>query len=76
MAKVLPPKGKYYGTQIELLSGDTIEVWLSLKSAGYDASIREKANGWEPDDGFDHVETQESYEVASIIADTLTEKGY
>lgn len=63
---VLPLKGKYYGTVVDLGRGK-VTVWLPL-GEHYAASEREIAEGWEPDDGFDHVETQESYEAARLMA--------
>jgi hypothetical protein len=76
MATILPLYGKYYGTKVEMNSGDIIEVWLSLLPKYNEASIREKELGWTREDGFDHVETQETYDVAKIICDVLTEKGF
>lgn len=58
---------KYYGTIISLPSGGLIEVWTS-GSGNWEASIREKKNGWEPDYGADHVESAEDYANAKLIA--------
>jgi len=63
-----PLKGKYYGTVVDIGRGK-VTVWLPL-GEHYAASEREIAEGWEPDDGFDHVETQESYAAAKLIAAT------
>lgn len=61
-----PLHGKYYGSVVRIGQG-AVRVWLPM-SMTYEASEREIANGWEPDHGFDHVETQESYATACLIA--------
>lgn len=76
MANIKPLRNKYYGTVVQLNNGDTIDVWLGPNTECYRASEREIANGWTPDMGFDHVETEESYKVAKIICDALTKEGY
>ena len=73
MWQIEPLKGKYYGTRVvNTETDDLIEVWLSLKM-GSQPSSREFENGWTPDYGFDHVETQESYETALKIVEKLNE---
>lgn len=68
-----PLQGKYYGTRIvNTETDDLIEVWLTLKGE-YKPSSRELENGWTPDYGFDHAETQESYETALKIVEKLNE---
>jgi len=77
MAKLLPLKGKYYGTEVLLDSGATITIWTGLVGyTDYKASTREIACGWEPMDGFDHVETQRDLDIAQAIVDVLNTKGY
>lgn len=76
MAKLLPLKGKYYGTKIELKSGDIIEVWVGHQKKNYKPSPREIENGWTSDIGFDHVETEDDYNIAVAIIKTLDEMGY
>ena len=70
--KLEPLKGKYYGTKVwNDETDELIEVWLSsvLK-----ASEREIEDGWEEEHGYDHVESQRSYEAAMIICEALNEK--
>lgn len=62
----MPLKGKYYGTVVDI-GRSKVTVWLPFGDH-YAASVREIANGWEPEDGFDHVETQESYEAAKLVS--------
>lgn len=65
-----PLDGKYYGTRIVNDETDeVIEVWLDFDSAS--ASVREIENGWEPDAGYDHVESARSYKAACVICDAL-----
>ena len=76
MAVIKPLKGKYYGTVVELNNGESFDIWLSPNPDNYKASEREIAQGWERCDGFDHVETDDTFKVAQICADALTEAGY
>lgn len=70
--KLEPLKGKYYGTRvINDWTGELIIVWLDLE---YKVSDRELEKGWQEDQGFDHVESQRSYEAAMIICEALNEK--
>jgi hypothetical protein len=63
---VLPLFGKYYGTLVSAKDWN-IKVWARVRSDSR-PSVREVAEGWEPDWGFDHVETEESYATAQLIA--------
>ncbi|MFN7883262.1 MAG: hypothetical protein ACK5PF_09650 [bacterium] len=63
--RLRPLKGKYYGSIIDIGAG-SVCVWQPVR-LDYEASDREIADGWTPDYGFDHVESQESYEVARLI---------
>lgn len=73
--KIKPLDGKYYGTKIENeRTGELIEIWLPLGIGGYRASNREIEEGWCPDHGFDHTETQRTYDAAYIICNALNEK--
>ncbi len=65
--RVIPLNGKYYGTEVGIGDRGIVNVWLPLGS-NYTASVREVARGWDLSDGFDHTETQESYETACLIA--------
>ncbi len=65
--RVLPLAGKYYGTKVEIGDRAAVNVWLPCGDSLM-ASVREVAKGWEIEDGFDHVETQESYEAACLIS--------
>lgn len=72
--KLEPLKGKYYGTRvINDWTGELIIIWLDLEDYGK-VSIREIEDGWEEEHGYDHVESQRSYEAAMIICEALNEK--
>ena len=71
MWSIRPLKGKYYGTILECSeTDDIIEIWLS---SDYTPSERELADGWTPDKGFDHVESQLSYKTALKLLKALNE---
>lgn len=64
---ILPLEGKYYGAEIEI--GEySIKVWTPDYLASPFASVREIANGWEPENGHDHVEDVRSYANACLIS--------
>jgi len=64
--EIEPLQGKYYGTRILLDSG-VIEVWTD-GSRPQKPSEREIADGWTPDVGMDHVESEEDYANACLIS--------
>ena len=64
--EIEPLQGKYYGTRILLDSG-VIEVWTG-GSRPQKPSEREIADGWTPDVGMDHVESEEDYANACLIS--------
>ena len=66
--KVLPLRGKYYGTEIAIgRNGGKIVVW-TCDEGETRPSFRELAEGWDEDYGFDHVETAECCANAHLIA--------
>ena len=72
MWEVKPLEGKYYETFIEnKRTGEFVKVPSFLIDMHYIASDREKADGWEPTWGYDHTETQRTYEIAQVIARAL-----
>lgn len=75
MAKIAPLNSKFYGTKVETLDGGLITVW-EMGPHPWKPSQRELENNWEPEYGFDHVETEHCYTIASIICDALTKKGF
>lgn len=75
MAKIKPLHGKYYGTEIELDTGQTITIWCPDYN-DFKPSIRELNSGWTEDMGMDHQEDVHSYELAKIVCQALTDKGY
>jgi len=75
MANILPLKGKYYGTEVALETGEIITVWVG-PNKNYIASERERINGWGPGDGFDHVESARDYKISQIICEALTKAGF
>lgn len=64
--ELLPLQGKYYGSTVRIGEGE-VRVWQPLGTK-YAPSIREIENGWTPEYGFDHVETQESFATALLIS--------
>jgi hypothetical protein len=76
MATILPLKGKYYGTVVELKDGTQIEIWAPDHFANPFGSEREIANGWKPEDGHDHVEDQRSLEIAKVVETYCNMKGW
>ena len=57
--------GKYYGTKVRYKHRDVCKFWCPNHFARPFASEREIANGWTPEDGHDHVEDVQSYELAA-----------
>lgn len=75
---ISPLEGKYYGSRVNLPDGDVIVVWTPDHFASPFASEREIANGWEPQDGHDHVEDRASYANSRLLveaANTLHQTG-
>ena len=64
--EVAPLAGKYYGTKV-LLGNAHIEVWTS-GTRPLKPSAREIASGWNEDYGMDHVESEEDFATAQLIA--------
>ncbi len=70
--KVRPLIGKYYGTEVEIGEWHNgvhavyglVNVW----TGGSKPSIREISGGWTEDCGMDHVETEEDFANARLIA--------
>lgn len=72
---IKPLSWKHYETELVVEVYDQFgfsnDVSISI-SGDYPApSQRELDNGWEPDDGMDHVETEAEYVVALIIKEAL-----
>ena len=67
---IKPLCGKYYGT-IVTDGKRVVEVWN-----GYTGKVsqREIDEGWTPDYGFDHVESDQDYKMALVICDALNEE--
>lgn len=70
-----PLDSKYYSTElsVEFVDGDTVHIELS----GYSPkpSLREIERGWEPECGMDHVESEKTYYVATLIRGLLEAFG-
>ena len=72
--KLEPLQGKYYGTRIvNDWTDDDIVIWLAFQE-DCKVSDRELERGWDAQHGYDHVESQRSYEAAMIICEALNEK--
>lgn len=58
--------GKYYGTIAEHTeTGERVVFWNGFDYyTPEEVSEREKADGWEPEHGYNHVESQRDYEMA------------
>lgn len=68
---VAPLKGKYYGTIVAYDGEEVFKIWEPDHFAEPFASAREILKGWEPEDGHDHVEDQQSYNLACAIVAAL-----
>jgi len=73
--KELP--SKHYSTEIEVEVGGN--GWdeggtmfrIYICGSGTEPSLREYEKGYYPDDGMDHVESEEHYKLAMIIMEAL-----
>ena len=76
----VPLSGKYYETSIlvdvEDMFGFKHQVTINLFGDDCYPSERELDKGWEPDYGMDHVETEATHIVASIIVEALKKHGH
>jgi hypothetical protein len=70
-----PLSGKHYGTEVFVKVFDQFGFSndISISISGYypAPSQREIDNGWEPDEGMDHVETEAEHVIALIIKEAL-----
>lgn len=65
--------GKYYGTEICYNDEVVFKVWKPDYFAKPFASTREIEQGWLPEDGCDHTEDQQSYNLAQMLVDFLND---
>ena len=65
-----PLKGKYYGTRVTN-GKQLIVVWTGYTGK---VSVRELAEGWTEDYGFDHVESDIDFKIACVIRDALNKE--
>lgn len=78
--KLRPLGLKHYDTQIEVeVGGDGWDeegefFLVSISGTGSKPSVREYEKGYYPEDGMDHVESQEHYELATLIMEALRKK--
>ena len=73
---ILPLDQKHYSTDIGLtveVDGNNYTLVISVAGYAPNASSREKAKGWIPDWGMDHVESETHLMIAHKIATTLAE---
>lgn len=81
MARIRPLNGEYRGTIVEFEDDQNgnqqITVWTPNHFAMPFVSERELARGWPTEiHGHDHVEDVQSYKIAQIICEALTQAGY
>lgn len=69
--EIKPLKSKHYSTDINVVFSDGSFCGVSVFGEGFYPSERELLNGWEPEDGLNHVETDVVYEVAQVIEKAL-----
>lgn len=71
-----PLSSKHYSTDITVKTGNGWDksgptFTISLSGMGTKPSVREYEKGYGPDDGMNHVESEELYELATIILEAL-----
>jgi hypothetical protein len=71
MVEIAPLKGKHYSTNVEADIGNFENIVVEIYGQNRKPSQREIDNGWEPDDGMEHVEGDKVYEVALRIIGLL-----
>lgn len=69
--EIKPLESKHYSTDIDVVFYDGSFCGVSVFGRGFYPSERELLNGWEPEDGLNHVETGVVYEVAQVIEKAL-----
>jgi len=75
-AHLMPLPTKHYSTDVKVaVSVGGEEYYLMVSVSGYapNASAREKEQGWEPDWGMDHIESEAHLGIAQTIVAALTE---
>ena len=73
---ILPLEPKHYSTDLVVeVEVDGSQYALRVSIAGYapKPSIRAKLQGWEPDWGMDHTESETHLALAHLIANTIAE---
>ncbi|MNQ24624.1 hypothetical protein D3C85_378240 [compost metagenome] len=76
MWKVAELGGKYYGTVVEYDGEGAFKIWKPDYFLKPFASEREISAGWLPEDGYDHVEDQQSYKLACFLVEALNKSGF
>jgi len=75
--KLKPLRSKYYSTELIVWVGRNswdkvgVPMRVSISGAGSCPSTREYERGYDPDEGMDHVESEEAYQLVKIIMEAL-----
>lgn len=73
---IRPLETKHYATDVEVeveVDGEQYPLVVSIAGYAPKPSIRARLQGWEPDRGMDHVESESHHMIAQLIASTLAE---
>ena len=75
-----PLRGKYYSTEIAAAfideAGRSGHIYIEVSGFHSQPSDRELENGWQPDEGMDHVEGQVQYLIGKAIVEMLEGKSW
>lgn len=70
-----PLRSKWYSTKIEVVAEGKL-FSIEVRGAGSSPSPREYENGYLPDEGMDHVESDEVYRMALVIMEALRKENF
>lgn len=79
--QLTPLPTKHYSTEIQVEVGgngwdeEGRNFLISISGAGSKPSVREYEKGYYPEDGMNHVESEEHYELATLIMEALRKNG-
>ena len=73
-ANLRPLPSKFYSTEINLVvkvGNNNYNLYIDISGYAPVASEREIAQGWSPEDGMDHTESEAHYRIAKAICACL-----
>lgn len=70
-----PLRSKWYSTRIEV-TAEGKPFSIEVSGTGSSPSPREYENGYFPDEGMDHVESDEVYRMALVIMEALKKEDF